>query len=268
MNTTVRPRGLRGHIIIGKEFPSVSIVSGLLFVLLSQVHWTRDCRYYRNCGQYSREAYDVTYTYPGDHWTFEKEFRGDNTVLTYRDRHTEIPYEPPQKSARERIIQVGPRQVPLPAMPLELAALEANKDSVPPEGSPFVEAYQHPSAPKYNGSLVRFDDVFPLSRKVYSYATELMDEEGKSYRIRVEWAAYYEVRKRAIFNFLKKRKHVHYVKVTINGRLLFLIDDQVDRGAYDYEDYFRLGAKKFRIQAQMQTNFEDYYFGLNLVNVL
>ena len=134
--------------------------------------------------------------------------------------------------------------------------------------SPFIEEYPHAFAPSYNGSLIRFDDVFPLSTKVYSYVTDLEDQDGKSYRLRVEWAGYYDIRRRTIFNFLKKRRHIHYVKVTINGRLLFLIDDSVDRGAYDYEDYFRLGEKKFRILIQMQTNYEDYYFGMNLVSVI
>jgi len=241
----------------------------LLFLLTVFQSFSRDCRYYRNCGLYTREAYDVSYTYPGDHWTFEKEYRGSGgPTLTYRDRHTEVPYDPPMKSSSERIVRIGNRQVPLPARVMEELSHQKEPSTPPDENSPFIEAYPHPGAPAFNGSLIRFDDTFPLSHKVYSYATELMDEEGKSYRLRVEWAGYYEVRKRSVFNFLRKRKHTHYVKVTINGRLLFLIDDHVDRGAYDYEDYFRLGEKKFRILIQMQTNFEDYYFGMNLVNVI
>ena len=243
---------------------------GIVLLLLSVSSvGSRDCRYYRNCGQYSREAYDVTYAYPGDHWTFEKEYRGlKGPSLTYRDKHTDISYQPPVKSDTERIVRIGNREVPLPARIVEGLADNGKANQPDEMNSPFIEEYPHAVAPSYNGSLIKFDDVFPLSTKIYSYVTDLEDQDGKSYRLRVEWAGYYDVKRRNVFNFLKKRQHVHYVKVTINGRLLFLIDDSVDRGAYDYEDYFRLGDKKFRVLIQMQTNFEDYYFGMNLVSVI
>jgi hypothetical protein len=236
----------------------------LALVCLCYPCFSDDCRYYKNCGQYSREPYDVTYSYPGDHWHYEKDLRDDGPVIKARTGRTGIPYYPPQRPPVEKLIparETGkltsiPRDTDLGHRPLESKVRFKE------------EAYSHPVAPVDQDLLFRFDDSFPLGTTIYSYVTQLADHKGREYLMRIEWSGYYEMRKRSLFHFLSKKKYVHYVKVTIDGRLLFAVDDYVDQGAYDYEDYFRLGDRKYRLLVKMQSSFDEYYLGANLNSTL
>jgi len=206
----------------------------------------------------------VTYSYPGDHWHFEKDFLENGPVIKARTGQTGIPYYPPQRPPMEKVVPAkGPGK-------LAVIPRDANLGHRPMERKSSLEeeAYAHPVAPLDKDLLFRFDDNFAHGTTIYSYVTQLADQNGREYLMRIEWSGYYEVRKRALFHFLSKKKYVHYIKVTIDGRLLFVVDDYVDHGAYDYEDYFRLGERKYRLLVKMQSSFDKYYMGATLNSTL
>ena len=175
-----------------------------------------DCRYYRNCGQYSREPYKVTYAYPDEWWGYEKRVEGDKVVIKARE------------------LEDG-------------------------------EQYRQPLPPVDQSIQFNIEDDFPLENRVHTYTTTVEDEQGREHILRLQWASWFETKHRRSYIF-KRRHFYHYVKVTLNDKLLFHINDRVDKGVYDYEDFFRVGQRKYRILATMQTHSERYYFGASLVN--
>jgi len=100
------------------------------------------------------------------------------------------------------------------------------------------------------------EDWFAQSYKIMHYARNITDDKGKEHRLDIEWSGHFETSKRRLF-FVKKRRYVHYIKVTVDGKRLFYIDDYVDQGAYNYEDFFRLGTKKYRLNFVMQSNLDS-----------
>ncbi|PCJ17454.1 MAG: hypothetical protein COB02_13610 [Candidatus Cloacimonadota bacterium] len=126
-----------------------------------------------------------------------------------------------------------------------------------------AEEYRNYSAPFDQRVKVHFEDRFGLGQYVHSYQTMIPDESGKMHRITFHWSSYYQVKSRS-FGLFKKRKFVQYIKVTIDGKRLFTVDDYVDNGAYDYEDFFSLGKQKYRVKMMMQSHKKDYYFGVTL----
>jgi len=190
------------------------VLAGLALNLA--VPGANDCRYYKNCGMYSSEPYKVTYSYPSEHWGYEKRFEDNRVVLKARELET-------------------------------------------------AEEYRHPLPPINQSIQFQIEDVFALGGRVHHYATTIEDEQGREHFLRLEWNSHFKTKDRSLF-FLKRRKVRHYVKVTLNDKLLFLIDDEVDKGAYDYEDFFRVGNRKYRIMVSMQSHRDNYYFGATLVD--
>lgn len=127
-----------------------------------------------------------------------------------------------------------------------------------------AEEYRNSRPPFDQRVKVQFEDRFGLGRFVHSYQTMIPDEKGKEHRITFHWSSYFVVKNRSMGLF-KRRKYVQYIKVTIDGRRLFLVDDYVDNGAYDYEDFFSIGKQKYRLKMSMQSHKRDYYFGASLI---
>ena len=127
-----------------------------------------------------------------------------------------------------------------------------------------AEEYRNSAPPFDQRVKVQFEDTFGLGKFVHTYQTMIADDQGKQHRITFHWSSYFVVKHRS-FGLFKKRKFVQYIKVTIDGRRLFQVDDYVDNGAYDYEDFFSIGKQKYRLKMTMQSNKRDYYFGVSLI---
>ncbi len=98
----------------------------------------------------------------------------------------------------------------------------------------------------------------------YSHAAVIHDDLGEPHHIRLEWGSWYETKSRG-FAFINKRQHVHYVRATIDNRLLFVVDDYVGDGLYEYEDFFRLGNRSFRLTVNLKSRRHNFDFASTLL---
>jgi len=128
------------------------------------------------------------------------------------------------------------------------------------------EQYRQPLPPLDQAIQFNIEDEFPLENRVHTYTTTVEDEEGREHILRIQWASWFETKRRKRAMLFNRRNFYQHVKVTLNDKLLFYINDRVDKGVYDYEDFFRVGNRKYRLIVTMQTHSESYYLGASLVN--
>ena len=157
-----------------------------------------DCRYYRNCGQYSREPYKVTYAYPDEWWGYEKRLEGEKVVIRARELEDE------------------------------------------------VKQYRQPLPPVDQSIQFNIEDDFPLEHREFIHTPPLW-KMSKVVNIYYDFSGLHGLKLRTVgLLFLSVGIFYHYVKVTLNDKLLFHIHDRVDKGVYDYEDFLEL-VGKYRI---------------------
>lgn len=128
---------------------------------------------------------------------------------------------------------------------------------VPREFIPHSE-WAMARSPEEVAQVWNMGDCFPTSQNAYSHAAVIYDDQGEPHHMRLEWGSWFETRSRGLF---KKRQFVHYIRATVDHRLIFMVDDCVGEGLYVYEDFFRLGNRTFRLQVELDSNKRDYRFG-------
>ncbi len=141
--------------------------------------------------------------------------------------------------------------------------LDAGGMKVHPVPYETHQGYAMAPSPDNMGLLLHLMDVFPISTRTYTQTARLQDDTGRSYRLMLEWSGHFVNESRNLPLF-RKREYRHFVRVTIDGRVVFLIDDAVDGHLYDYEDFFRLGNRNFRILVSMHNRTDTYSFEAQL----
>lgn len=114
-------------------------------------------------------------------------------------------------------------------------------------------------SPQDLGVLFHLEDCFPQGHQIYAHTARVEDDLGNPHIFRLEWAGYWETQNRTLGIF-KRRQYVHSVRALLNGRVIFTIDDCVEDGLYEYEDFFRVGNRSFRVVVRMDSRPKDYGF--------
>ncbi len=120
-------------------------------------------------------------------------------------------------------------------------------------------------SPQDLGVLFHLQDCFPQGHQIYAHTARVEDDFGNSHIFRLEWAGYWETRNRTLGIF-KRRQYVHSVRALLNGRVIFTIDDSVQDGLYEYEDFFRVGSRSFRVVVKMDSRPRNYEFEAMLLS--
>lgn len=106
------------------------------------------------------------------------------------------------------------------------------------------------------GVIFNISDCFEYSKRIYTYTRHIEDDEDRTRLLKIEWSAHYYRRRRL---FAGHRIFTNFLRITIDDRLLMLVDDDVRPGRYWHRDYFALGEKQYRITIDMTSEPLDYY---------